>query len=128
MPTISELAAEYAQEDRPAGIIIDDAQVVRQLIAATRLYAAYGALKHGTEPVPEFEGITEDTELSLGEWGMIRPLFVLYVERETAVQLEASRAMGVEVFGRTVSEISGEITQYESMLPQKAFCQPVITV
>ena len=59
---------------------------------------------------------------------MIRPLFVLYVERETAVQLEASRALGVEVFGRTVSEIDGEITQYESMLPEKAFCQPVITV
>ena len=128
MPTISELAAEYAQEDRPAGIIIDDAQVVRQLIAATRRYAAYGALKHGTEPVPEFDDITEDTELSLGEWGMIRPLFVLYVERETAVQLEASRAMGVEVFGRTVSEISAEITQYETMLPEKAFYQPVITV
>ncbi len=128
MPTIAELAAEYAQEDRPTGIIIDDAQVVRQLIAAARLYAAYGALQHGTDPVPTFDDITEDTELSLGEWGMIRPLFVLYVERETAVQLEASRALGVEVFGRTVSEIDGEITQYESMLPEKAFCQPVITV
>lgn len=128
MPTISELAAEYAQQDRPAGIIIDDAQVVRQLIAATRLYAAYGALKHGTEPVPTFDDITEDTLLTLGEWGMIRPLFVLYVERETAVQLEASRAMGVEVFGRTVSEISAEITQYEAMLPEKAFCLPIITV
>ena len=33
MPTIADLAAEYAQEDRPTGIIIDDAQVVRQLIA-----------------------------------------------------------------------------------------------
>ena len=128
MPTIADLAAEYAQEDRPTGIIIDDAQVVRQLIAAARLYAAYGALQHGTAPVPTFDDITEDTELSLGEWGMIRPLFVLYVERETAVQLEASRALGVEVFGRTVSEIDGEITQYESMLPEKAFCQPVITV
>lgn len=128
MPTIADLAAEYAQEDRPTGIIIDDAQVVRQLIAAARLYAAYGALQHGTYPVPTFDDITEDTELSLGEWGMIRPLFVLYVERETAVQLEASRALGVEVFGRTVSEIDGEITQYESMLPEKAFCHPVITV
>lgn len=128
MPTIADLAAEYAQEDRPTGIIIDDAQVVRQLIAAARFYAAYGALQHGTDPVPTFDDITEDTELSLGEWGMIRPLFVLYVERETAVQLEASRALGVEVFGRTVSEIDGEITQYESMLPEKAFCQPVITV
>ena len=128
MPTLVELAQEYSQEDRPVGVVIDDDQVLRQLIVATRFYAAYGHLNGGTQPVSVFDDITPDTEITQCEWGIIRPLFLLYVERETALQLEASRGFGVDVYGRTVSQISAEITQYESMMPYKAFCQPVVTV
>ena len=128
MPTLVELAQEYSQEDRPVGVVIDDDQVLRQLIVATRFYAAYGHLNGGTQPVSVFDDITPDTEITQCEWGIIRPLFLLYVERETALQLEASRGFGVDVYGRSVSEISAEITQLESQMHYKAFCQPLVTV
>lgn len=128
MPTISELAQEFSSEDRPVGVVIDDDQVLRQLIAATRFYAAYGSLEKGEAPIPVFDDVTVDTELTQGEWAVIRPLFLLYVERETAIQLEASRGLGVDVYGRSVSEIAAEISQYESQMSFKAFCQPVVSV
>ena len=128
MLTLAELALEFSQEDRPVGILIDGEQVTKQLIVATRLYASYAKLSSLTEDVSSFDEITADTLINTSEWGIIRPLFILYVERETAIQLEASRGMGVEGYGRSVSEIQAEITQLEGELPHKAFLQPVVSL
>jgi hypothetical protein len=46
----------------------------------------------------------------------------------TALQLEASRGMGADPFGRSSSEVAIEITQLESEMPRKAFYQPIITI
>ena len=128
MWTLAELVQEYMDKDRPAGVILDDEQVMQQLIAATRMYASYGRLSVSENDTASFEEITVDTVINTSEWGVIRPLFMLYVERETAIQLEASRAMGVEVYGRSVSEIAGEIMQVEAELPHRAFMQPVLSL
>lgn len=82
------------------------------------------------EPVAPvaLEAITKDTELTAGEWALIRPLFLLYCEREQALVLESSRVMGVEVFGRQSSEIGPDILQAETELRRAAFFQPVITI
>ena len=66
--------------------------------------------------------------LSLSEWAIIKPLFELYVERENAMHLEASRVLGVDVYGRGVSEVKQDINQYHEMMHKKAFIYPVITV
>ena len=129
MPTIQELAAHLYAE-RPAGVIIDEEAVTACALAAVRFYAGYADLEadQAEERRTVLENIRPETELTAGEWSVIRPLFMLYAERETAYQLEASRAMGVDVFGRSVSEISNEILQVENEIPLKAFVHNIIEI
>jgi len=91
-------------------------------MAATRYYAGYG-------PITSVGEITAETRVDNSQWAIIGPLFLLYVERETALQLEAARGgFGVEPFGRSSSEIASDITNYENALPQRAFAWPIIPV
>lgn len=127
MATLTELADLFATDERPAGNLLDAAALVAQAVAATRMYAGYAQLRShaGLVPQPDISG---DTDVSISEWAVIRPLFLLYVERETAIQLEASRSMGVEAFGRGSGEVASEIAQFEAELPKRAFFRPVLTV
>ncbi len=80
-------------------------------------------------PLPSISfDVPEATEVSLSDWSIIRPLFLLYCEREQALMLEASRVMGVDVFGRASSEVQQDINTAEAELPQKAFIQPVFSI
>lgn len=81
-------------------------------------------------PVPPVkpETLLDDAEVTESDWVLIRPLFLLYVEREQALMLEATRVMGADVWGRSSSEIQGDINLYESELGRKAFIQPVFSI
>ncbi len=127
MAKLADLAQTFATQERPAGNLLDEETVLAQAVAATRFYAGFAALRahEGVTPVPDIDG---DTAITTSEWALIRPLFLLYVERETALQLEASRGMGIDPFGRSASEIAAEITQAEADMPHRAFFQPIITV
>lgn len=127
MTTISELAIRFATEERPAGNLLDASALIAQAVAATRMYAGYAQLQSRAGDALQ-PGISGDTDVSISEWAVIRPLFLLYVEREAALQLEASRAMGVEAFGRSSGEVASEIAQFEAELPRRAFFRPVLTV
>lgn len=153
--TLEELATEYVQA--LPGLILDEEQATMKAVEAARFYAGYGDIKSlsqsdtlprapgagapypepaDPEPVPRsalpikaIDMIGEDTDVSLSEWAIIRPLFVLYVERGNATLLEASRGLGVDVFGRAVSEVAQDITRMEEeTLPAKAFMQTVETI
>ncbi len=127
MTTLSALATQFATQERPAGNLLDEDTVLAQAMAATRFYAGYAVIRarENADPVPSIDG---DLEITDPEWALIRPLFLLYVERETALQLEASRGMGVDPFGRSASEIAGDIAQTEAEMPRRAFFQPILTV
>lgn len=127
MATLSALATLFATQERPAGNLLDGPTILAQAEAATRFYAGYAVLsaRENADPVPEISGNITITE---SEWALIRPLFLLYVERETALQLEASRGMGIDPFGRSASEIAGDIARAEADMPQMAFFQPILTV
>jgi len=127
MAILAELAATFANDERPAGNLLDDAAVLAQAVAATRFYAGFAMLRahDGVATPPAIDGTTP---ITTSEWALIRPLFLLYVERETAIQLEASRGMGADPFGRSSSEVASEITQIEAEMPRKAFFHPVVTV
>jgi hypothetical protein len=127
MATLADLAEKFATQERPAGNLLDDGTVLAQAVVATRFYAGYAVIRarEGTDPVPAIDGTLEISE---SEWALIRPLFMLYVERETALQLEASRGMGIDPFGRSASEIAAEISQAEADMPRRAFFQPIVTV
>lgn len=127
MAKLADLAQTFATQERPAGNLLDEETVLAQAVAATRFYAGFAALRahEGVTPVPDIDG---DTAITTSEWALIRPLFLLYAERETALQLEASRGMGIDPFGRSASEIAAEVAQAEADMPHRAFYQPIITV
>jgi len=127
MATLSELAQAFMDGERPAGNLLDEDGVRAQALAATRFYAGF-ALLRCFDGVEAERVITSETVISLSEWAVIRPLFLLYVDRETAIQLEASRTMGIDPYGRSVSEIATDITQVEAEMPQRAFFQPIVTI
>lgn len=128
MALISALAARYDNEERPAGNLLDLAQITAQLKAAARFYAGYALLGAWIDADPRPTDVTDSTDLSIAEFAVIRPLFLLYLERENAIQLEASRGLGVDPFGRQSSEVAGEIQAAEEALPLKAFCQDIQTI
>ena len=123
MAALHDLAEQFAGTERPAGNLLSSEAILAQAVAATRMYAGYGKLSSAPQGV-----ITGDIDVSVSEWAVIRPLFLLYVERENALQLEASRGLGVDVFGRDSSTIAADITQIEMELPAKAFFRPIVTV
>jgi len=133
MTSVADLVDRFTQNERPVGNLLDDAVILAQAIAATNYYAGYADLETHlaipvTEPLTPYPDIDDMTEISVSEWAIIRSLFLLYIEREQALQLEASRGMGIEPFGRSSSEVAGDITQYETELQHRAFFQEVRTV
>lgn len=115
--TVQNLADFYLVDNRPVGIVVTNETVFAQAIKAVKYYVGYGDL----ELFERKEDIVAHTELTPSEVAVISPLFELYVERENALILESSRSLGVEVYGRTISEISGDITQKELEIQNLAF-------
>ncbi len=137
MTTLVALANRFETSERPDGNMLDTPGILSQAIAATSFYSGYAELAVHLAiaiacpaPIPPtpYPAITGATEISVSEWAVIRSLFMLYVERETALQLEASRGMGIDVFGRSSSEISSDIALYESDLPHRVFCSVVQSI
>lgn len=130
---ISDLVTDFMTNQRPVGNLLDSDIVTAQLMAATLFYAGYSDLAEWrdipvTDPITPPADISEATVLNESEWAIIKPLFMLYLERENALYLESSRGMGVEQFGRTSSEVIGDITDYEPEMNHKAFCMEIETV
>lgn len=126
MSSIKELVETFEQKERPVGTLLDAETLTAQLVAATRFYAGFAVIM--ARASDSTVKIDENLDLSDSEYALIRPLFLLYVERETALQIEASRAMGVDTFGRSAAEVAADIAQAEDSMPRKAFFQPIVTV
>ena len=124
----------------PAGLMIDRLEVESCMMKAVRFYAGFASVSGLPEQLPpNGDGIHanlgtdssvdgQDIELNQSEWAIIRPLFEKYVERENATNLEASRGLGVDVFGRSVAEVMMDINQLEMDMPQKAFKAEAFTI
>ena len=122
---ISDWVAKF-QEQRPVGVLLDDEQVTALFIEAANHYSGYGSLEAhlAIDPLADaktYPEITAATDITVSEYAVINQLFLLFVERETALQLEASRGLGIDQFGRTTSEIEGDIANFLLELPHKAF-------
>ena len=155
--TLEELVTEYMGARAPGWLVLDVAEAQLCGVEALRYCAAYmaiaslsrhdlqpGALAPGVPtpeppdeappslesvPVKDLGLLVGSTTLTVGEWAMVRPLFALYLERENAQRLEASRAMGLEVYGRSVSEIAQDITMMENdTIPAKTFSHALIEI
>ena len=129
MKSLSDRVDEYLKRERTTSSLLDTPVVLAHVVAATKLYSGWAVMEAHADVVGEPPEISADTEISNSEWSVIRPLFILYVEKEEAFQLEASRLAGIEVFGRSSSEVVQEIHLYETeRLPKLAFSNPITTV
>ncbi|MBY0475393.1 MAG: hypothetical protein K2Q13_10100 [Nitrosomonas sp.] len=128
MDTIAALVDNYLTAERPVSVVLDPATVLAQAVVAAKFYTGFAELVTNDVIEPPFPAVTEVTELSNSEWTVIKPLFVLYIERESAIHQEASRGLGLDVFGRSTSEIAQDIANLELNMPMNAFYQPIVTV
>lgn len=124
---LAALAAEHAAYRAASGLFVGANEVLMSAIQATRFYAGWAVL---SDPIarqgPFF--VTGSTVVTTDEWAIIAPLFRLYVERESAVVLEASRSLMTEPVGRSYAEVQADIAQLEADMPQKAFVEEVFTI
>ncbi len=156
--TLEELVSEFLATRRPGWLVLSDPEVMGCALDALRFCAAHisiasitrhdddlpGASEPGVPvpeqpskaeplapslPVKELDLLDQDVELTVGEWSIIKGLFVLYAERENAQRLEASRSLGLEVYGRQVSEITQDILAMEREgIPSAGFVHAIITI
>lgn len=127
---ISELATQHMAE-LPIGLVLTPEQVERSLRDAVRFFCGHANLASGD--VVDSRALiggdkSQDADLSPGEFSLIQPLWLLYLERENSMAMEASRAMGAEMVGRAVAEVVAGITEYEQRLPLLAFEEDIVSV
>lgn len=152
------LLVEQYSASLPAGIVLEDSQILRNLRRAVRLYCGYAVLTAAPSaaelyaltfvnqglpaplvlvgdvhsPVTEADALPlesgQDFDLTPSELAIIGPLWRLYNERENADSLEASRALGLDVYGRATSEIEQDIRDRESLMPNICFYEPVVSI
>lgn len=132
MRPLADYVTDYLAE-RPDSVILEPAQVEAQAVNATVFYAGYADMREyldrmADDPLASRALITVATPVSYSEWAIIRPLFLAYVERETAHYMEATRGFGVDVFGRSSSEVQQDINQLEAEMAHRAFACSVFTV
>jgi len=128
MESIDALVTQFLDSERPLSVVLDPATALAQAVAATQFYAGYATLEAYDGILPPYPAIDQNMTISYSEWALIKPLFYLYVERESAIQLEASRGLGVDVFGRSSSEIDQDIANAHREMPMNAFVGLVETI
>ena len=130
--TVAVLVTEFMASRLTGGLVLTEAEVTTAMVKAVRFFAGYAVLAHfasqSTPITPTVTQIDNTVALTTSEWAIIQPLFNAYVDHENALRLEASRGLGLDVFGRSVSEMAGEIKQLEADLPRKAFYQAIVSV
>ncbi|MDD5272657.1 MAG: hypothetical protein PHU14_08065 [Methylovulum sp.] len=121
---LGDLVGRFVSDERPDTLLLDFGTAMAQAMAAAWLVAGYAHIASLNNGLP----VDAATELTASEWALIRPLFLLYVERETALQLEASRTLGVELFGRPSAAVAADIAAAEANLGHQAFANPIINL
>lgn len=132
---ISQLVDQYLAV-LPIGCVLTDDQITRHLRDAVRQYCGYARLTsaqsvdyvHSDLYSADETPAPVDVELTHSELAIIRPLWLLYIEHENAVALEASRSQGADPYGRATSEVKQSILDYERSLPQLTFVYEVRSI
>lgn len=125
---ISQLVDQYVAE-LPIGCVLTEEQITRHLRDAVRQYCGYARLTsaqsldtvHSDLYTPDTVPVAVDVDLTHSELAIIRPLWLLYIEKENAMALEASRSQGADPYGRNTAEVTQSILDYEGSLPRLTF-------
>lgn len=134
---IESLVDEYI-DSRPTNIL-DRIALIALFIEAVREYQAWAALDIENQNIVEANDsyklisdnvvVTESTDINASEWGIIKPLAYLYVEKQEAMIQEAGKNHMHELFGRSTAEVEQDITAYRNdQLRHLSFSVPVMTI
>ena len=133
---VKDIVDRYLTQEAPDTNMLPPEQVLALALKAVRKYIAYGELAVHRAQREEWEAlfkqdntlprfvpapINDELLIAPSEWAIISDLWHLYMERDQAKQLEASRGLGADVFGRSTSEIESDIRMEHEALPQRAF-------
>jgi hypothetical protein len=133
---ISQLVDQYTTE-LPIGCVLTEEQITRHLRDAVRQYCGYARLT-SAQSVDDVHSVLDDAsgstpvavdvDITHSELAIIRPLWLLYIEHENAMALEASRSQGADPYGRSTPEVKQSILDYERSLPQLTFSYEVRSI
>lgn len=124
---LKDLVARYRDTEVVFTELLDE-QLLGLAIQAANYYAAYSDLDvYGGIEMANI--VDEETDISNSEWQIIRPLFLLYCEKNCAVLNERVAVTGIMGYGRSTSEINADIERMEQeILPRRAFSQPTVSL
>lgn len=124
---IVDLVVRWTRSFRTVGNLLEESQVLGCAIRACETYASHAPLKsQGYKASDDF--LNQETDITPSEWGLIEPLFLLYVEKEESIYIDATRQFGGDIERRSNSEIQQDINQYLEGLPRKSFMRGVISL
>lgn len=115
MASIKEWATVW--QSGLATSLIDIDSAIKFIIEAANEYQAWGFIKASQNEL--FTSINSETDLTVSEWGVIKPLAYLLAEYETALMQEASRVASHEPYGRSSSEIAQDIANFRNEYMRK---------
>ena len=121
--TISELAALYHQELTLKGYSLLQEEIQAAFIEEVKRYAGWQSLtcqKSSAVPI----AVDEHLILEAFEWVIIEPCVKANCDLIQASLVEASRSMGTEGFGMSVSEAEQAYEAEKEKMPKNAFVQP----
>ncbi|MEO4113898.1 hypothetical protein ACOKPE_08000 [Acinetobacter baumannii] len=119
--SIQQLSEELYKEYQLSGysILLDD--IVKAFLDETKYYAGWAVLDCQTKATTSIE-LNETIELSGDEYVIIQPLVKAHCDLLQARLVEATRGLGVESYGLSVSEAQQIYNEKKDALPKLAFC------
>ena len=119
--SIQQLSEELYKEYQLSGysILLDD--IVRAFLDEAKYYAGWAVLDCQTKATTSIE-LNETIELSGDEYVIIQPLVKAHCDLLQARLVEATRGLGVESYGLSVSEAQQNYNEKKDALPKLAFC------
>jgi len=120
---ISELAALYHQKLTLKGYSLLQEEIQAAFIEEVKRYAGWQSLtcqKSSIVPI----AVDEHLILEAFEWVIIEPCVKANCDLIQASLVEASRSMGTEGFGMSVSEAEQAYEAEKEKMPKNAFVQP----
>ncbi|MFK6686377.1 hypothetical protein Q4372_18100 [Acinetobacter baumannii] len=118
--SIQQLSEELYKEYQLTGYSILLEDIVKAFIEETKSYAGWATLDCQTKAITSIE-LNESIELNGDEYVIIVPLVKAHCDLLQARLVEATRGLGVESYGLSVSEAQQNYNEKKEALPKLAF-------
>lgn len=123
--TISTLADLLTDHYMSMGYSLVKEDIVEVLKIDFLFYASWAITKGQlTASLP----INQDSEISVGEWGIIEPVIRAHINHIQAQRVEASGSMGGERFGLSAAEAEQAYSLTKENMKKDAFVEEPFTV